>query len=160
MEDGRVHKIGRLLRRSSLDEIPEIVNVLRGEMSLVGPRPLLVEYLTCYTEREARRHDVLPGITGLAQVMGRDDLTWKEKFEYDLEYVDNHSVWRDSLILVQTILVAVSGRGAQNGVDGLVENFAVSVGKQKEEESLESPFQMKGSDSGESDQASDAKGIS
>ena len=99
----RLTLFGRFLRSTSLDELPELINVLRGEMSLVGPRPLLMEYLERYTPEQMRRHDVLPGITGWAQVHGRNALTWDEKFVLDLWYVDHQSLWLDAKILVMTI---------------------------------------------------------
>ena len=110
-DEQRLTRFGRFLRRTSLDELPELINVLRGEMSLVGPRPLLVEYLERYTVEQARRHEVVPGITGWAQVNGRNALTWEEKFEFDVWYVDHLSLWLDMRILVRTILQTVAGRG-------------------------------------------------
>ncbi len=99
----RLTRLGRFMRSFSLDELPELVNVLKGEMSLVGPRPLLVEYLDRYTPEQARRHEVLPGITGWAQVNGRNALTWEEKFRLDVWYVDNWSFWLDIKILWLTL---------------------------------------------------------
>lgn len=99
----RLTGLGRFLRRTSLDELPELWNVLMGEMSLVGPRPLLVEYLPLYSERQARRHEVRPGITGWAQVNGRNTLEWEQKFEYDVWYVDHQSITLDSRILLMTL---------------------------------------------------------
>jgi len=98
----RMTKIGRLIRSTSLDELPQLWNVLKGEMSLVGPRPLLKEYLPLYNERQARRHEVRPGITGWAQINGRNNLSWQEKFEFDVWYVENQSLWLDFKILVGT----------------------------------------------------------
>jgi len=100
----RVTRLGRFLRRTSLDELPQLINVLAGEMSLVGPRPLLVEYLNRYTAEQARRHDVMPGITGLAQVSGRNRTAWEHKFERDVYYVDHASFLLDLRILVQTVI--------------------------------------------------------
>lgn len=99
----RLTKFGQFMRATSMDELPELWNVLRGDMSLVGPRPLLMEYLGLYTKNQARRHEVLPGITGWAQVNGRNLLSWEEKFELDIWYVDNRSVWLDVKILFLTI---------------------------------------------------------
>jgi len=99
----RLTRLGHFLRASSLDELPELFNVLRGEMSLVGPRPLLMQYLTRYSARQARRHEVKPGLTGWAQVNGRNALTWDEKFELDVWYVDNWSLWLDVCILWRTV---------------------------------------------------------
>ncbi len=99
----RLTRVGRWLRAASLDELPELVNVLRGDMSLVGPRPLLMHYLARYTPAQMRRHDVRPGITGWAQVNGRNGLTWEEKFELDVWYVDHVSLWLDMRILARTV---------------------------------------------------------
>jgi sugar transferase EpsL len=99
----RLTPLGKLLRRSSIDELPELINVIRGEMSLVGPRPLLPQYLERYTPEQMRRHEVKPGITGWAQVNGRNALDWKRKFNLDVWYVDHHSLWLDMLILARTL---------------------------------------------------------
>jgi len=99
----RLTRFGRFLRAASLDELPELWNVLRGDMSLVGPRPLLMEYLPLYTSEQARRHEVRPGITGWAQVNGRNALSWEEKFRLDVWYVDNRSLWLDIKILWLTV---------------------------------------------------------
>ncbi|WP_289132057.1 sugar transferase [uncultured Spongiibacter sp.] len=102
-DDVRLTKLGRFLRSTSLDEVPELVNVLKGDMSLVGPRPLLAEYLPLYSERQARRHEVRPGVTGWAQVNGRNALSWEEKFELDVWYVENRTLWLDIKILFLTV---------------------------------------------------------
>ena len=103
-DDVRLNKYGRLLRSTSLDELPELINILIGDMAIVGPRPLLVEYLPYYTDEEHRRHDVRPGLTGLAQVNGRNAISsWEERFEYDLHYIDNCSLWMDIKIIFQTV---------------------------------------------------------
>lgn len=102
-DEQRLTKFGRFLRRTSLDELPELFNVLKGEMSLVGPRPLLMEYLDRYTPEQARRHEVKPGITGWAQVNGRNAITWEEKFKLDVWYVDKHSFALDLKIMLVTI---------------------------------------------------------
>jgi sugar transferase EpsL len=99
----RLTSLGRFLRSTSLDELPELWNVLKGDMSLVGPRPLLMEYLPLYTTEQARRHQVRPGITGWAQVNGRNALSWEEKFTLDVWYVDNQSFWLDVKILFLTV---------------------------------------------------------
>lgn len=99
----RLTDFGRFLRATSLDELPELWNVFKGDMSLVGPRPLLMEYLPLYTPEQARRHEVRPGITGWAQVNGRNALSWEEKFKLDVWYVDNRSVWLDIKILLLTV---------------------------------------------------------
>ena len=103
----RLTKFGRFLRSTSLDEIPELWNVLKGEMSLVGPRPLLVEYLLKYTKEEKRRHEVRPGITGFAQVNGRNNTTWEDRFKNDIYYVENISFLLDLRIIIKTILKVI-----------------------------------------------------
>ena len=107
----RLTRFGGFLRHTSLDELPELINVIRGEMSLVGPRPLLMEYLERYSPEQARRHEVRPGITGWAQVNGRNGLEWHKKFEYDVWYVDNCSVWLDMKILWLTLFKVLSREG-------------------------------------------------
>ena len=107
----RLTPFGKFLRASSLDELPELWNVLKGEMSLVGPRPLLMQYLPLYTPEQARRHEVRPGITGWAQVNGRNALTWVEKFTLDVWYVDNHTLWLDIRIIFLTLLKIVKRDG-------------------------------------------------
>ncbi|WP_424255502.1 sugar transferase [Desulfoprunum sp.] len=99
----RLTGFGRFLRSTSLDELPELINVLRGEMSLVGPRPLLMEYLPLYSPEQARRHEVRPGLTGWAQINGRNALSWEEKFKLDVWYVDNQSLWLDMKIIFLTV---------------------------------------------------------
>ena len=107
----RLTQFGKFLRASSLDELPELWAVLKGEMSLVGPRPLLMEYLPLYSEEQMRRHDVLPGITGWAQVKGRNALSWEKKFMLDVWYVNNHSLWLDIKILFMTVKKVLVGDG-------------------------------------------------
>jgi lipopolysaccharide/colanic/teichoic acid biosynthesis glycosyltransferase len=107
----RLPPFGRWLRESSIDELPELWNVLKGEMGLVGPRPLLMEYLPLYTSEQARRHEVLPGITGWAQVNGRNAISWEEKFKLDLWYVDNRSMWLDLKIVWLTIRKVLAREG-------------------------------------------------
>ena len=107
----RLTDFGRFLRTTSFDELPEFWNVLRGDMSLVGPRPLLVEYLPLYSLEQARRHEVRPGITGWAQVNGRNALTWEDKFALDVWYVDNHSLWLDLKIILLTIWKVLKREG-------------------------------------------------
>ena len=102
-DEERLTKFGQLLRKTSLDELPELWNVLKGEMSLVGPRPLLVEYLPLYSKEQMKRHHVRPGITGYAQVNGRNNISWTKKFELDVYYVENFSLWLDIKILFQTV---------------------------------------------------------
>lgn len=119
----RLTWFGRLIRGSSLDEIPEFMNVLKGEMSLVGPRPLLPEYLSLYSSEQSRRHDVRPGITGWAQINGRNALSWEEKFELDVWYVDNQSLWLDIKILFKTVLQVLKRDGISHGGDATMPRF-------------------------------------
>ena len=109
----RITPVGRLLRHTSLDELPELINVLKGEMSLVGPRPLLMRYLPLYTPEQARRHDVRPGVTGWTQVNGRNALTWQEKFRLDVWYVENMSLALDLVILFRTVANVLRRRGIE-----------------------------------------------
>ena len=119
----RVTPVGDFLRRSSLDELPQLWNVLRGDMSLVGPRPLLPAYLPLYSDEQARRHDVKPGITGWAQVNGRNALSWSEKFRLDVWYVDNQSIWVDLRILLLTVKKVILGDGVNQGERVTMEPF-------------------------------------
>ena len=107
----RITGLGRILRAASLDELPSLWNILRGDMSLVGPRPLLIEYLERYSPAEARRHDIRPGLTGLAQISGRNALTWEEKFALDLTYVETQSIQMDLRILFASFRLVLSGKG-------------------------------------------------
>ena len=107
----RLTKLGKFLRKTSLDEIPEFINILKGDMSFVGPRPLLVEYLPYYKEEEHHRHDVRPGLTGLAQVNGRNNLDWNDKFQKDLEYVNNITFINDVKIIIDTIKIVLKREG-------------------------------------------------
>jgi lipopolysaccharide/colanic/teichoic acid biosynthesis glycosyltransferase len=119
----RLTKFGRFLRSLSLDELPELWNVLRGEMSLVGPRPLLMQYLERYTPEQARRHEVLPGITGWAQINGRNALTWEDKFRFDVWYVDKRSLWLDIKILFITLWKAIKREGISQQGHATAEEF-------------------------------------
>ncbi len=110
-DNQRTTRLGKFLRSSSLDELPELFNVLRGEMSLVGPRPLLVQYLGRYSREQMRRHDTLPGITGWAQINGRNALDWDEKFRLDVWYVDHWSLWLDIKILLMTFIKVIKREG-------------------------------------------------
>ncbi len=110
-DEKRLTSFGNWLRKSSLDEIPQLFNVIKGDMSLVGPRPLLMEYLPLYSSEQARRHDVLPGITGWAQVCGRNAISWEEKFSLDVWYVEHQSFWLDIKILVKTVQRVFSRKG-------------------------------------------------
>jgi lipopolysaccharide/colanic/teichoic acid biosynthesis glycosyltransferase len=119
----RLTSIGRFIRKTSLDELPQLINVLKGDMSLVGPRPLLVEYLPLYNEHQKRRHEVKPGITGWAQVNGRNAISWKEKFELDVWYVDHCSFGLDMKILWLTILKVFKREGINQAGQATVEKF-------------------------------------
>lgn len=107
----RLTRVGRIVRSTSLDELPQLVNVLKGEMSLVGPRPLLIEYLPLYNTIQLKRHNVKPGITGLAQTNGRNAISWDEKFKLDIKYVDNLSFFMDINILINTFIVVILQKG-------------------------------------------------
>jgi len=111
----RVTKVGVFLRKTSLDELPEIINVIKGDMSLVGPRPLLDLHLELFDEHQKRRHEVKPGMTGLAQVMGRQSLTFKQRTDLDVEYVKNLSFWLDVKIIFKTVLVVCGANGIKTG---------------------------------------------
>lgn len=110
-DDVRVTRIGKLLRRTSLDELPSLWNIVRGDMVFIGPRPLIAKYLAYYDDHQARRLDVKPGLTGLAQVCGRNALPWEEKFEIDVWYVDHRSMWLDARIIGKTIVAVLRGSG-------------------------------------------------
>lgn len=119
----RLPKFGKLLRSTSLDELPELWNVLKGEMSLVGPRPLLVEYLERYNDFQKRRHEVRPGITGWAQINGRNDISWDKKFQYDVEYVDKYSLLLDIKILFLTVKKVFVKEGISQKGEATMERF-------------------------------------
>jgi sugar transferase EpsL len=128
LPDGdRLTRLGRFLRRTSVDELPELVNVVRGDMSLVGPRPLLMEYLPLYTPEQQRRHEVRPGITGWTQVNGRNALTWEDKFRLDVWYVDHRSPWLDVRILARTLGQVVKGTGVHQPGVATMEPFRGSA---------------------------------
>lgn len=130
----RLTKYGKLLRSTSLDELPELINILKGDMSIVGPRPLLVEYLPYYTEEERHRHDVRPGLTGLAQVNGRNNIgSWEERFDYDLSYVNHCSLLLDIKILIQTVLKVVRRADILVGKEISAGRLDVSRKKEKED---------------------------
>ena len=122
-DEVRLTKFGKLLRSTSLDELPSLWNVLKGEMSLVGPRPLLVEYLPLYSSKQARRHEVKPGITGWAQVNGRNAISWDEKFDLDVWYVDNQSTLLDIKILYMTIIKVITRSGISQDRQATMEKF-------------------------------------
>ena len=119
----RLTKLGRFLRASSLDELPELWNVLKGEMSLVGPRPLLMEYLPLYSPEQARRHEIRPGVTGWAQVNGRNAISWDEKLALDVWYVDNRSLWLDMKIIWLTILKVIKREGISAAGEATMSKF-------------------------------------
>lgn len=122
----RMTSFGRFLRSTSLDELPELWNVIKGDMSLVGPRPLLMEYLPLYTHEQARRHEVRPGITGWAQVNGRNAISWNEKFEFDVWYVDNQSLWLDLRILWFTVRKVFAREGISADGEATISKFTGS----------------------------------
>lgn len=132
-DEVRLTRFGKLLRSTSLDELPELFNILKGDMSLIGPRPLLVRYLPYYTEEEKHRHDVRPGLTGLAQVNGRNALGWEDRFAYDLQYVENCSFLMDLKVLGMTVGKVLKRTGTLSGAEQTVADFDVyrKAGKEK-----------------------------
>ena len=122
-DDVRLTAFGKKLRSTSLDELPELWNILKGDMSVVGPRPLLVEYLTIYNKKQARRHEVRPGITGLAQINGRNAISWTEKFSWDIKYIDNISFIGDWKIILKTIFVVLNKAGINSKGSATMEKF-------------------------------------
>ena len=122
-DEVRLTKFGKFLRSTSLDELPEAFNILKGDMSVVGPRPLLVKYLPRYSSRQARRHEVRPGLSGYAQVHGRNAITWEEKFELDVFYVDNISFWMDVKIILLTVKKMVCREGISSQASATMEEF-------------------------------------
>lgn len=133
-DEVRLTGFGKLLRSTSLDELPELFNILKGDMSLIGPRPLLVRYLPWYTQEENHRHDVRPGLTGLAQVNGRNALGWEDRFRYDLMYVNHLTFLMDIKILLMTIGKVLKRSGTLSGADQTVADFDVYRKEQKHEE--------------------------
>ena len=122
-DEDRLPPFGKKLRSTSLDELPELWNILKGDMSVVGPRPLLVRYLPRYSARQARRHEVRPGFTGLAQVRGRNAISWDEKFDYDVEYVDNVSFLGDWKIIFETVRTVLKREGISSDTSATMEEF-------------------------------------
>lgn len=122
-DDERLPSFGRFLRSSSLDELPELINVLKGDMSLVGPRPLLMEYLPLYSPLQARRHEIRPGITGWAQINGRNTISWDDKFKLDVWYVDHHNLWLDLKILWLTVTKVFKREGISQHGQATMEKF-------------------------------------
>jgi hypothetical protein len=125
----RLTAYGKFIRNTSLDELPELINILKGDMAIVGPRPLLVRYLTRYNATQARRHEVRPGLTGLAQVNGRNAISWEKKFKYDVEYVDNVSLFLDIKIILKTVLKVLARDGISSETSATMEEF---MGQTKE----------------------------
>lgn len=132
-DEVRLNAYGKFLRSTSLDELPELINILKGDMSIVGPRPLLVKYLSRYTEEQRHRHDVRPGLTGLAQVNGRNALSWEERFKLDVEYVNNITFVGDVRIIWQTVMSVLKREGISSETSATMEEF---MGIKKEEETL------------------------
>lgn len=122
-DEMRLNKFGAFLRSTSLDELPELFNILKGDMAIVGPRPLLVEYLPLYTMEQARRHEVRPGMTGYAQVSGRNELSWEKKFELDVEYVDNITFLNDLRIVFKTVKTVLKREGISSETSKTMEKF-------------------------------------
>ena len=122
-DETRLTSYGKFIRNTSLDELPELINILKGDMAIVGPRPLLVRYLTRYNKTQARRHEVRPGLTGLAQVNGRNAISWEEKFNYDVEYVDNVSFLLDFKIICKTVLKIIKKDGISSETSATMEEF-------------------------------------
>lgn len=122
-DEARLTKFGRLLRSTSLDELPEAWNILKGDMSVIGPRPLLVKYLPRYNEQQARRHEVRPGLSGYAQVHGRNAVTWEEKFDMDVWYTENVSFVLDAKLVLQTVVVAMKRDGISSETSVTIEDF-------------------------------------
>ena len=122
-DDQRLTSYGKWLRSTSIDELPELINILKGDMAIVGPRPLLVQYLPLYNEAQRHRHDIRPGLTGLAQVNGRNLLSWKDKFAYDIEYVNNITLLGDIKIILKTIKNVLSHEGINGENSSTVEYF-------------------------------------
>lgn len=128
-DEKRLTSYGQFIRNTSFDELPELINILKGDMAIVGPRPLLVRYLTRYNKTQARRHEVRPGLTGLAQVNGRNAISWEEKFRYDVEYVDKLSLMLDIKIILMTVLKVVKRDGISSENSATMEEFMGQQGK-------------------------------
>ena len=122
-DEERLTPFGEKLRSTSLDELPELLNILKGDMSLVGPRPLLVQYLPLYNKRQHKRHSVLPGITGLAQINGRNSISWEEKFEYDVQYAKHVTFFGDLKILFETVFKVLKREGINSENSATMEDF-------------------------------------
>lgn len=122
-DTSRITRLGKVLRNLSIDELPQLVNILMGDMSFVGPRPLLIEYLPLYSKEQLKRHNVIPGITGWSQVNGRNSISWKEKFELDIWYVNNQNFFLDFKIIIKTFLVVISRNGVSSSKSIIMEPF-------------------------------------
>ena len=122
-DEVRLNKFGKILRSTSLDELPELLNILIGDLSIVGPRPLLVKYLPLYSEQQRRRHIVRPGLTGYAQVHGRNAISWEEKFKFDTQYVDNITFWGDVKIIFETVFAVIGHKGINSETSSTMEEF-------------------------------------
>lgn len=122
-DEARLTWVGNIIRKTSLDELPQLFNVLKGDMSIVGPRPLLIEYLPLYNDEQKRRHEVKPGITGWAQVNGRNAISWSQKFAYDVWYVDHQSFWLDIKILILTVAKVFKAEGISSATSVTMEKF-------------------------------------
>jgi lipopolysaccharide/colanic/teichoic acid biosynthesis glycosyltransferase len=122
-DDVRLTKFGKFLRSTSLDELPEAFNILKGDMSVIGPRPLLVKYLPLYNEEQKKRHDVRPGLSGLAQVKGRNTVSWEQKFAYDVEYAEKITFFGDTKIILDTVRVALKREGITSETSATMEEF-------------------------------------
>ena len=130
-DEVRLTKFGKFLRSTSIDELPELFNILKGDMSVIGPRPLLVKYLLRYNEHQHRRHEVRPGLSGWAQVNGRNSISWEEKFDLDVEYVDNYSLSKDINILFMTVMSVIKRDGINSDNDVSMEEFMGSFNVEK-----------------------------
>lgn len=128
-DEKRLTSYGQFIRNTSFDELPELINILKGDMAIVGPRPLLVRYLTRYSKTQARRHEVRPGLTGLAQINGRNAISWEDKFRYDVEYVDNLCLMLDIKIILMTVLKVVKRDGISSENSATMEEFMGQQGK-------------------------------
>lgn len=128
-DEQRLTKFGKILRSTSIDELPELINILKGDMAIVGPRPLLVEYLSLYNDEQKHRHDVRPGLTGLAQVSGRNSISWEEKFEEDIEYIENISLIEDTKIILKTVIKVFKREGISQQGNETMEKFKGSEEK-------------------------------
>ena len=135
-DEGRLNRYGRILRSTSLDELPELINIVKGDMSIVGPRPLLVKYLPLYSEKQRHRHEVRPGLTGYAQINGRNAISWDEKFRMDLDYVSNITFCGDIKIVIQTILKVFKRDGINSETSATMEEFTGSIVEEKEVENV------------------------